>query len=430
MNIYGRMCSEMKRTLALFLSLTLLFLSAFCVFPTTTVYAATQQELQQQINELNGKISDNKEKLNELESKKKKNEEYLATLESQIEAVQIKANAIESQIKVIDAEIAAFDKQLKKLGNEISDIRQEIAENRDNIESTKDELSSLLRSSYINGDRSVMELFMGSHNLASLLTHLEWMKRTSENEKKVIDDFTAKIKKLKASQEKLQEKQEEVEETRQKSVDKKAELKEKKDEYSATANQLESNQKKVTALIDEIDQSSALYQSYIKKLQAQKAEADAEIDRIIKQNASTNSSPQPSISSDASWVFPISRSCYISSGYGYRDASISGWGFHGGIDITGGGFMGAAIYATRGGTVIAANYSTVGYGNYVIIDHGDGFSSLYGHCSSLAVSAGQSVSKGQYIASAGDTGNSSGPHLHFEIRYNGAKQNPLNYVSG
>ncbi len=420
----------MKRTLALFLSLTLLFLSAVCVSPSLmTAKAATQAELQQQINEINGKISDNKAKLNELESKKEKNEEYLNTLESQIEAVQVKANTIESQIKVIDGEIAAFNKQLKKLGNEIAETKEEIKENKESIDSAKGELSSLLRSSYVNGDRSVMELFMGSHDLASLLTHLEWMKRTSENEKRVIDDFNAKIKKLRASQQKLQEKQDAVEETKQKSVEKKTELKTKQDEYKATESQLSANHKKVSTLISEIDQSSSLYQSYIKKLQAQKAAADAEIDKIISARASTNTSPEPNISSNASWVFPVSRSCYISSGYGNRSASISGWGFHGGIDITGGGFQGAAIYATRAGTVIAAVYSTVGYGNYVIIDHGDGFSSLYGHCSSLAVSTGQSVSKGQHIANAGSTGNSTGPHLHFEIRYNGAKQNPLNYVS-
>ena len=90
--------------------------------------------------------------------------------------------------------------------------------------------------------------------------------------------------------------------------------------------------------------------------------------------------------------------------------------------------MGTPIYATRAGTVIAANYGTTGYGNYVIIDHGDGFTSLYGHCSTLAVSAGQQVSKGQHIANAGESGNADGAHLHFEIRYNGEKQNPLNYV--
>lgn len=421
----------MKKATALFLSFALLFLSVTFSSDVGFVRAATEQELEQKIEKLNGEIAQNKEKISELESKKEKNEAYLETLETQIDAVQEKANAIEAQIDDIDDEIAAFDKQLKKLDTEITETKAEITENKKEIENAKGEISTLMRSSYINGKQTVLEIFMGSHDLASLLTHLEMMKRTSENEKRIIDSFNAKIQKLKASKAKLTEKQAEVEETKQKSVDKKTELKTKQDEYTATASQLSSDKAKVQSLLDEIDESSALYQSYIKKLTAEKEAADAEIDEIIRQRAATNPSTAPAqenIQSNATWAYPIASSSYISSGFGNRSASISGWGFHGGIDITGSGFMGTPIYATRAGTVIAANYGTTGYGNYVVIDHGDGFTSLYGHCSTLTVSAGQSVSKGQHIANAGSSGNSTGAHLHFEIRYNGEKQNPLNYV--
>ena len=121
-------------------------------------------------------------------------------------------------------------------------------------------------------------------------------------------------------------------------------------------------------------------------------------------------------------------SCYISSHYGYRNANISGWGFHGGTDITGGGISGKPVYATRAGKVISAVTSNSGYGIYVLIDHGDGYSSLYAHMSARYVSAGDSVSKGQMIGRVGSTGNSTGPHLHFEIRYYGEKKDPMNFV--
>ena len=419
----------MKKATALILSFALLFLSVTFSSDLGLARAATEQELEQKIEKLNGEIAQNKEKISELERKKEKNEAYLETLETQIDAVQEKANAIEAQIDDIDDEIAAYDKQLKKLDTEITQAKNEINESKAEIENAKDEISSLMRSSYINGKQTVLEIFMGSHDLASLLTHLEMMKRTSENEKKIIDSFNAKIQKLKAAKAKLTEKQTEVEETKQKSVDKKTELKVKQDEYNTTANQLSSDKAKVQTLLDEIDQNSALYQNYIKKLTAEKEAADAEIEEIIRQRAATNPSPaEENIQTNASWAYPIARDSYISSGFGYRDASISGWSYHGGIDITGGGFLGAAIYATRAGTVIAANHGTTGYGNYVVIDHGDGFTSLYAHCSSLAVSTGQTVSKGQHIANAGESGNAKGAHLHFEIRYNGEKQNPLNYV--
>ena len=104
-------------------------------------------------------------------------------------------------------------------------------------------------------------------------------------------------------------------------------------------------------------------------------------------------------------------------------------GYHHGTDIasTGGrSIYGAPIVAADSGRVVTATYH-YSYGNYVMIDHGGGYSTLYAHASSLAVSAGQTVTKGQVIAYVGSTGNSTGPHLHFEVRVNGTRQNPWNW---
>ena len=104
----------------------------------------------------------------------------------------------------------------------------------------------------------------------------------------------------------------------------------------------------------------------------------------------------------------------------------NGSDFHPGIDIA--NDMGTPIVATADGVVTTAGWNDGGYGNMVDIDHGNGMSTLYGHNSELAVSAGQTVSKGQVIAYAGSTGNSTGPHVHFEVRVNGDPVNPLNYL--
>ena len=91
--------------------------------------------------------------------------------------------------------------------------------------------------------------------------------------------------------------------------------------------------------------------------------------------------------------------------------------------------MGSNIVAAESGTVILANYGwNGGYGNYIILNHGNGITTRYAHASQLYVSAGQAVTKGQVIAAVGTTGNSTGPHLHFEIRINGSHTNPLNYL--
>lgn len=122
-------------------------------------------------------------------------------------------------------------------------------------------------------------------------------------------------------------------------------------------------------------------------------------------------SDAPSYEATGSFMWPVPYTHEIVSYYGYR------WGrLHSGIDISDDGIGGQDIVASDGGTVTWAGYDDSGYGNYVIIDHGNGYYSLYGHCSSLAVSQGDKVYKGQTIAYVGSTGDSTGEHLHFEIR--------------
>lgn len=130
-----------------------------------------------------------------------------------------------------------------------------------------------------------------------------------------------------------------------------------------------------------------------------------------------------STTASGSFMWPVPYTRNITSGYGMR------WGrMHTGIDIASAGVYGQPIVASDSGVVTWAGYDSSGYGNYVIIDHGNGYKTLYGHCSSLAVSNGQSVSKGQTIAYVGSTGNSTGPHLHFEVRSGNARLNPLGFV--
>ena len=110
----------------------------------------------------------------------------------------------------------------------------------------------------------------------------------------------------------------------------------------------------------------------------------------------------------------------ITSKYGQRSS-----GFHTGVDLA--VPTGTPVYAAAAGTVVKAGWSG-GYGYLVVIDHGNGYQTYYAHNSRLCVSVGQSVSKGQNIAYSGSTGNSTGPHLHFEVRINGNTTNPLNYI--
>lgn len=143
-------------------------------------------------------------------------------------------------------------------------------------------------------------------------------------------------------------------------------------------------------------------------------------DGIVEENNISNSGG----SSSGTFIWPVPYTHNVTSPYEWR------WGrMHWGIDIAAGGVYGQPVVASDGGTVVQSGDIGDGYGNYVIIDHGNGYKTLYAHCSSVAVSYGQRVSKGETIGYIGSTGYSTGPHLHFEIIYNSNKLNPLQFVS-
>ncbi len=455
-----------KKILCIVLALMLAVTPLLFFNPLTTAFALPQEkeELENRIDEIDAQIAANKQKLESLKDQKDKKMEYLDTLEAQIETVESKVSSLQTQIETIDSQVKKLNTELKQLNNEITEINgnisqaeKDIVTMQNNITSTSDQLAAKLRSSYMRGNESALKILMGSDSLASFLTRLEMMKRTSERDKNLILGFRDKVTKLNKTKEKLEKdkvdvssKITEANEKKALSLEKKAELEKKQKAHDATMTDLESKYAEAEGIISGLDKSSAEYKKYISNLQLEKAEADAEIDRILseyyatqttlpvnnnepttsKSSSETTTKPAgPSYTAKGDWLWPLGNaSCYISSPFGYRSASISGNSFHGGTDISGGGISGKPIYASRAGKVITAVTSNRGYGIYVLIDHGDGYSTLYAHMSSRYVSTGDNVSKGQMIGRVGSTGNSTGPHLHFEVRYYGEKKNPMNFV--
>ena len=155
-----------------------------------------------------------------------------------------------------------------------------------------------------------------------------------------------------------------------------------------------------------------------KEKEEQERKAAQEAAKKKKYQVTSRGSSLPRVSS---YAFPLKSYSYVSSEYGSR------WGTtHTGIDFA--APAGTHIYSWRSGTVTFAGWSG-GYGNFIIVDHGDGFVTRYAHCSKIAVTKGQTVSQGQVIGYVGTTGNSTGNHLHFEIKVNGRFVNPRNYLS-
>ncbi len=174
--------------------------------------------------------------------------------------------------------------------------------------------------------------------------------------------------------------------------------------------------------LEQLNDESEEYEAMIAEYEADIEAFDAEITALLQAQASSGTG---TLENSSGLICPLQYSGrYLSSGYYRSDGT-----FHGGLDIcVSGGTYGLDISAAESGTVVTAAYH-YSYGNYVIIDHGNGLSTLYAHCSSLAVSAGETVTKGQTIAYVGSTGNSTGPHLHFEVRINGSRVDPSSYIS-
>ena len=179
------------------------------------------------------------------------------------------------------------------------------------------------------------------------------------------------------------------------------------------------------------EQYAELERQAIAKEEAAKKAAEEAAKKSSSSSSSSSSTSKTSSTVTATYGggklgWPCPSSSRITSGYGYR-ILFGVRDFHTGIDI--GATMGSNICAAESGTVILANYGwNGGYGNYIIINHGNGITTRYAHASKLYVTAGQTVTKGQVIAAVGTTGNSTGPHLHFEVRINGSHTNPLNYL--
>lgn len=440
-----------KRLLCLLFSILFAFSAVF------QVAAETEEELQQNIDDIQQQIDENQQMLDDLNESASVQKEELEALESELDKIETQAAKLQAEVHTVNEQIVSLTTLYNQLTDEIEEknrsiirTKETIKETEKSIEENKTLLAAKLRSAYINGNDSTLEILMGADSLASFLTRLEFMKRSSENDKKTIGDFEKKVTTLNKSKKKLEKDKEtieknkvKVEETKKEYVVKKNELEVKQKEYDKKISAVEKQYAKVEAYIEKLDREGAAYQSYITELEQQKAEADAALDEFI-QNYLANNPPLSSdnnqdgqsqgsvyYESNDDWVWPVGGYGYYISAYYLDPTYYAEFGTpHYGVDITGGGFYGTAIYASRAGTVIASGDAGDGYGCKVIIDHGDGFLTVYAHNSYNVVSAGQYVSKGELISYGGNSGYSSGPHLHYEVRYNGEKVDPAYYHPG
>ena len=275
-----------------------------------------------------------------------------------------------------------------------------------------------LRAMYVSGDNSMLNVLLSANDFGDFLYRDQLLSSVTDHDNAIMEQLKADIKAVEELETQANEEKQEIQSIKSEVDAKRAELGDRMKEMNAVISELEGQK---SGLEDQLDEYAAAIDEFEAKIQAEAAAAAKNNNSSASQSPSYSGGAKPNA---GGWVWPCPGFYYISSYVGPR------WGrTHNGLDIAGGSIYGKPIVAARAGTVIDAGWNSGGYGNYVMINHGDGFITIYGHMSSVAAYNGQSVSAGQVIGYVGNSGRSTGPHLHFEVRLNGSVEDPLDYVS-
>lgn len=369
--------------------------------------AASLTELQQEQARLEQEQEENDAKLASLKEDQSKQQEYKDALDAQMQNLQSQIDGLNTQINSLDASI--------------EEKNTAIAEKQKNIDEDVETLKERLCAIYMMGDASTLEILLQSESVIDMAQKVELLNIITEHDTKLIAQLTADMESI---------------------ADEKAEIESEKEQVAAARTELESKgselaevQAEAERVLEELNQSVASVQAESDRIAEEKAQADKAVDDWLEdyyasQKPSTgggSSSGSGGYTSTGNFTWPV-------PGFTRLTTRFQEWtygGYHRGIDIasTGGrSIYGAPIVAADSGRVIKAGWNN-SYGNCVYIDHGGGYVTRYAHASSLAVTQGQTVTKGQTIAYVGNTGDSFGAHLHFEVILNGTLKNPMSYFS-
>ena len=385
-------------------------------------------KLEDKITATDGEISENEELQGYYYSKLLLQQEGIDLLNNKLYAKEEEITAKEGEIADKEVEIVDTERKIEDKKIEITKLEQQ---NEDNIY----RFGQIVREMYINDTEDVLNVLAGSADFYDIFVKTEIMQNASEQNYEFMQTLLDNIHELEDDKVQLEadvaQLQLDKADLEQEKADLEAEwtdLDEQKAYANQLANQYTTEYNDVTSHISDLE---SLKDQYNYQIAVSKDEIEAyqkKIDEIIRQAqlAASNSV----VYDQGEWRWPLDpKFTLITTYFGY---SAFHSGNHGAIDIGNGGINGANIYAMKGGEVIVAKTTyTPGYdyGMYVVIDHGNGYQSLYAHCSAIYVTVGQMVNKGDVIASVGSTGWSTGPHLHFEIRKDGSRVDPLNYVN-
>ena len=430
-----RMVSILAGVMAFVMLLTLIL----GLLPTPAS-AASSSEIRKQINQLKKEKEEIKDKISEVQDQYEQNEDEIADIIA-------RKNVIDQEIQLLYTQIQNMNQQLAAYNILIADKQDELDVAEDRYAVLSEENKIRIRTMEEEGELSYWEVLFKANSFSDLLDRLNIVEEIAASDNRRLKELSEAADVVEVAQGELVNEKEEMELAKQELDDTEAELAVKRKEADAIIQELLTKADDLVALEEEFERQE---QEFLEEIAKKEVEFDEAKQReweaymatyvppttappVVSTNNSTATNSGTTTNQGGSvgtgggggWVRPCSYTA-ITSPFGYRESPTAGAStYHQGVDLDTG--TGWPVVAAKAGTVTIAGWGKAA-GNYVQINHHDGFSSIYMHLSSIGVSAGQNVSAGQYIGATGSTGVSTGDHLHFGISLNGVYVNPCSYV--
>ena len=410
-------------------------------------HAVSSSEIRKQINQLKEEKEEIKDKISEVKAQYEENENEIADIIA-------KKNIIDQEIQLLNSQLTNITDQLQAYNILIADKQDELNHAEERYAELNEENKLRIRTMEEDGEVSYWEVLFKANSFSDLLDRLNIVEEIAASDNRRLKELGEAADQVEVAQDELEAEKEDMELAKLELDATQAELDTKRAEADALIQELLTKADDLEALEAEFE---AQEQEFLEMIAAKEEEFDEAKQREWEAYMATyvppTTAPPPTLTNNSTttntntntntntgtnqggnggysgggggWVVPCSYTS-ITSPFGPRVSPTTGAStYHQGVDLDTG--TGWPVVAAKAGTVTIAGWGSAA-GNYVKIDHHDGFSSIYMHLSSYSVRAGQNVSAGQYIGATGSTGVSTGDHLHFGIALNGAYVNPCSYV--
>ena len=402
-----------KRRVGRILPLVLALVMAVSCLPMSG-RAASSREIQEQIDALEEKNAAIQKEINAIQGQYNANFKDMQDMVAQKESIDQELTLLNSKVETTNQQISAYSQLIADTQEELEDAQLELRQ-------LSEEHRQRVRVMEEQGNLTYWEVIFQANSFIDLLDRLTMVEEINAADRKRIQQMRIAADIVSATQLNLETEKSSLEQTRVQLAEDEEALAEKRKQSDELLHELEKKAEEFELLLAK---SEELQEELMQQIAAKEKDLkEAKYDEYLAKLALQGENPP----SSATWITPVSG-WRLSSPFGMRKHPVLGYSrMHNGIDMA--CAQGTPIYATRAGKVTRAAYQAGGAGNYVSINHLDGFASIYMHMTHYVVSAGQTVSQGQLIGYVGSTGISTGPHLHFGVSYAGTYVNPLAYIA-